>query len=134
MRTKKNNRRRRRGVAAAEFAVCLPVMVLLVVGAVETSSMIFLKQSLTVAAYEGGRTAVVPEATTTDVTNTCNEILTDRRVNGGAVTVSPNVEAAAVGDFIQVTVTAPCDENTIIAGRFFRNRTLTGTATYMKEF
>lgn len=126
--------RRRRGVAAAEFAVCLPVMILLVVGAVETSSMIFLKQSLTVAAYEGGRTSVVPDATTADVTATCNQILTDRRVNGGTINVSPSVEAANVGQFIQVQVTAPCDQNTIIAGRFFRNRNLTGTATFMKEF
>ena len=128
------NGRRRRGVAAAEFAVCLPVMILLVVGAVETSSMIFLKQSLTVAAYEGGRTAVEPEAATSDVLATCQDILADRRVNGATITVTPDVGTANVGDFIQVRVTAPCDQNTIIAGRFFRNRDMVGQATYMKEF
>lgn len=124
---------RRRGVAAAELAVCLPVMILLVVGAVETSSMIFLKQSLTVAAFEGGRTAVIPDATADDVEATCRDILTDRRVNGGSIVVG-DIEGTAIGDFIRVEVSAPCDQNTIIAGRFFRNRTLTGEATYMKEF
>ncbi len=130
----RRNSRRRRGVAAAEFAVCLPVMILLVVGAVETSSMIFLKQSLTVAAFEGGRTAIAPNATTDDVKKTCETILSDRRVNGGTVTVTPSVENAAVGEFVQVEVTAPCDQNTIIAGLFFRSRTMSGAATYMKEF
>jgi len=129
-----NIKRSRRGLAAAEFAVCLPVMIVLVVGAIETSSMIFLKQSLTVAAYEGGRTGTIPEATTADVTATCQEILTDRRVNGASITVTPNVEDTIVGDFFRVEVTAPCDQNTIIAGQFFRNRTLIGAAESMKEF
>ena len=51
-------RRRQRGMAAVEFAVCLPVLVLLVFGAIEASSFIFLKQALTVAAYEGVRETV----------------------------------------------------------------------------
>lgn len=127
-------KRRRRGVAAAELAVCLPVMVLLVVGTIETSSMIFLKQSLTVAAYEGGRTAIIPAATSADVIATCQEILSDRRVNGASIDVSPDVESAVTGDFIQVQVTAPCNQNTIITGRFFRNRDLIGAASFMKEF
>ena len=49
----KRHRRTRRAVAAVEFAVCLPVIIMLVFGAIEASSFIFLKQSLNVAAYEG---------------------------------------------------------------------------------
>ena len=124
----------RRGVAAAEFAVCLPVMIVLVVGAIETSSMIFLKQSLTVAAYEGGRTSTIPGATTDDVRATCQDILADRNVNGATITITPDVEFAGIGEFVEVEVTAPCNENTIIAGRFFRNRDLSGVSRFMKEF
>ena len=54
----KQHRGERRGVAAVEFAVCLPVIILLVFGAIEASSFIFLKQSLNVAAYEGIRESI----------------------------------------------------------------------------
>ena len=52
------HRATRRGVAAVELAVCLPVIILLVFGAIEASSFIFLKQSLNVAAYEGIRESI----------------------------------------------------------------------------
>ena len=39
----------------------------LVIGTIEACSMIFLKQSLAVAAYEGARTAIVPGTTQADV-------------------------------------------------------------------
>ena len=79
----------RRGVATVELAVCLPVIVLLVLGAMEATNMVFLKQSLAVAAYEGGRTSVVPGATTADVVAKCQEILDDRKIQGAAVSVTP---------------------------------------------
>ena len=58
------SRRNRRGVAAAELAVCLPVIVMLVMATIEACSALFLKQSLTAAAYEGVRTALEESATT----------------------------------------------------------------------
>ena len=59
---------------------------LLVVGTIEACSMIFLKQSLAVAAYEGARTAIIPGATKAQVEAACNQILADRKVDGGTVT------------------------------------------------
>ncbi len=126
--------RQRGGVAAVEFALCLPVIVLLVMGAMEASTMIFLKQSLSVAAYEGARTAVVPNATNADVVDTCEQILADRRVAGATVQVTPEVEDANIGEFMTITVTAPCNDNTILTGRFFRNKQLSGSADFMKEY
>jgi len=52
------NRGSRRAVAASELAVCLPILVLLVLAMIESCTMIFLKQSLTVSAYEGIRKAI----------------------------------------------------------------------------
>ena len=54
----------RSGVAAVEFAVCLPVLVVLILGSIECCSMIFLRQSLAIVAYEGLRVAVKPETST----------------------------------------------------------------------
>ena len=59
---KRHYRRRRHGAAATEFAVCLPVLMLLLLGMLEACTMIFLKQSLAVAAYEGGHTALAADA------------------------------------------------------------------------
>ncbi|MEM1303328.1 MAG: TadE family protein [Planctomycetota bacterium] len=124
----------RRGVAATEFAVCLPVMILLLLGMIETCSAIFLKQSLAVAAYEGAHTAVVPGATAADVRRVAEGVLADRRVQGGSVDVLPSgLDAIAPGQPIEVRVSAPSDGNTLISGRFFRGRTLTSTAVFVKE-
>lgn len=47
----------RRGVAAVEFAVLLPLLMLLLVGAWEVGRMVEVQQLLTSAAREGGRQA-----------------------------------------------------------------------------
>lgn len=125
---------KRRGVAATEFAVCLPVIVLLVLGMIECCTMIFLKQSLTIAAYEGVRTALENEASGADVRRTSQQILAQRRVRRGTVRISPNnVQSITPGEFITVTVSAPANRNSVIPGSFFRGRVLSGQATMMKE-
>jgi Flp pilus assembly protein TadG len=127
--------RSRWGVAAAELAVCLPVIVLLVVATVEACSMVFLKQSLTVTAYEGVRTALVKGATAADVENTCNQILRDRRIDGATVTITPrDIPSLSPGEYVDVTITAPCDQNTIVPNGFYRGRNLSATASMMIEF
>jgi Flp pilus assembly protein TadG len=124
----------RRGVAAAELAVCLPVVVLLVIATVESCSALFLKQSLTVAAYEGVRTAIEKGSTTANIQTACNQILADRRIQGASVTVNPaNKAALQPGAFIDVTVSAPRASNTAVPTTFFRGRTLTAKASMMIE-
>ena len=99
---------RRSGVAAVELAVCLPILLLLFVGMIETCTMIFLKQSLAIAAYEGMHTALEAEADAADVEATCNTILTQRRVTGSNVVCDPgNFETLAPGSFFTVRVSAP---------------------------
>lgn len=128
-------KQRRRGVAATEFAVCLPIIVLLVLGTIEACSMIFLKQTLAIAAYEGARTAIVPGKTKADVEAECNQILKDRHVSGATVTVKPsNFDTLEPGEFVDVTVSAPCNANSIVRNKFYKGKTLTSTASMMIEF
>ena len=127
-------RRPRRGVAAAELAVCLPVIVLMVLATIEACSMVFLKQSLTVAAYEGVRVALVQGSTASSVQATCQQILLDRHVAGATVSVQPsNIAALNPGDFVDVTISAPCVSNSVVPVRFYRGRTLSATASMMIE-
>ena len=137
--TRRKNRRprgqQRWGVAAAEFAVCLPVVVLIVLATIEACTMVFLQQSLTVAAYEGARVAVSLNGTPTLVDQAAQQILTERRVAGGIVTLRPAALAGvAVGDYVDVEVSAPASSNSIVPITFYRGRTLTATASMMKEF
>ena len=133
--TKSGGRRKRGGVAAAELAVSLPVIVLLMLAMIESCTMIFLKQSVSIAAYEGVRTALLENAVAADVHQATLQILTERRVKGGTITIQPNdFQTLPIGAFIEVSVSAPADSNSVIPGNFFRGKTLTGTATMMKEF
>jgi Flp pilus assembly protein TadG len=128
------NRSARRGVAAAELAVCLPVVVLIVIATIESCSALFLKQSLTVAAYEGVRAAIEKGATTASVQTACNQVLTDRRIQGTTVTLTPaSISSLKPGDFIDVTVSAPCNSNSLVPTTFFRGKTLSVKASMMIE-
>jgi Flp pilus assembly protein TadG len=127
-------RTRREGVAAAELAVCLPIVVLLVIATIEACSAIFLKQSLTVAAYEGVRSALVEGATTSSVEATCNRILSDRKIRGSVVQVKPaDIASLKTGQYVDVTVLAPCTENSVVPTTFYRGRTLSATTSMMIE-
>ena len=132
-----NQRRlaKRNGAAVVEFAVVLPVFVTLLLGTIETCNMIFLRQSLEIAAYESARAAIVPGSDDFDINLATTEILTARRIKNGTVTVTPaNFQNAAYGSFIRVDVSAPCNSNSVFALRFYGSKILTGTVEMMKEF
>lgn len=125
----------RRGTAATEFAVCLPILLVLVIGTIEACSMIYLKQSLSTAAYEGARASLIPGATTADVTAACNRILTPRKVAGSTIMVNPSgFESQPQQTWITVRVTASGGANSVVAGWFYDSLTIDGQATMMKEF
>lgn len=124
----------RRGAALTEFAVILPVLVLMFFGTVEACSMINLEQSLKVAAYEATRIALVPGTTAGNVTAAATQVLEDRNIAGGAVTISPSdFNSAATGTYVSVTVTAPAKGNSLVGAWFYGGRTLTSTVEMMKE-
>ena len=125
---------KRRGVAAVEFAVCLPVLVLLVFGAIEASSFIFLKQALTVAAYEGIRETVRVGSNNANGTDRAQNILTVRTVNDFTINF-PNGEASGAnrGDAIVIEVSAPTATNSPLAGQWLSNQTLTARIVMVKE-
>ena len=125
----------RNGVAVVEFASILPVFVMILLGTIETCTMIFLQQSLEIAAYESARAAIVPGSDIDDINLSTTEILAARRINGGSVVVTPsNFQNAAYGTFIRVDVTAPCNSNSVFALRFYGSKVLKGTVEMMKEF
>ncbi|MEM6981106.1 MAG: TadE family protein [Planctomycetota bacterium] len=132
---KRGNRgRRRKGVAAVEMAVCLPVIILLVFGAIEASSFIFLKQSLNVAAYEGIRESIRVGSSNAEGAQRAGDILTSRSVQDFEIRF-PNGDASEAerGDEIVIEVVAPTSTNSPLAGQFVTNRILTARVVMVKE-
>ena len=123
-----------RGAAIAEFAVCLPIIVLIVFATLEATEMIFLKQSLTISAYEGARAALVPEVENGSVEATCQGILDDRLVNSATIVVNPSdVASAPVGTYISIDVSAPAVGN-VFNAILTRGSVVTAHVEMMKEF
>ncbi|KAA5540397.1 pilus assembly protein [Roseiconus nitratireducens] len=124
----------RRGSAAVEFAVCLPVIVLLIFGSIEASAFIFLKQTLNVAGYEAVREACKSGGTSTEAMARAEAILGSRRVAdydvrfpAGDITMIPR------GEPVVCEVSAPTQSNSPLAGQFVKNRTLTARVVMLKE-
>jgi Flp pilus assembly protein TadG len=129
-----HRQKKSRGVAATELAVCLPVIVLLVIATIEACSALFLKQSLTAAAYEGVRTAIAQNASPADVQAACNQLLADRKIKGATITINPpSIVNLNPGEYVAITVSAPCSSNSLVPATFYRGRTLSATATMMIE-
>jgi Flp pilus assembly protein TadG len=127
-------KRQRMGVATVELAMCLPVLALLVFGAIEAASFIFLKQSLHVAAYEGIREAIRIGSTEADAINRSNAILNSRLVQDSTVRFpSGSVTNATRGQRIIIEVSAPTRTNSPLAGQWVPNRTLTTRLVMLKE-
>jgi hypothetical protein len=116
-----------------EFAVCLPVIVLLVFGAIEAASFLFLKQSLSVASYEAVREAAKVDATWRDAEARAEAILDSRGVHDYEVRFPEGVDALQRGQLVRCEVSAPTRSNSPLAGDFLVNRQLTARVVMLKE-
>lgn len=124
----------RRGAAIVEFAVCLPVIVLIVFGGIEAASMLFLRQTLVQASYEGIKTAVKPDGTSSAATASATAVCNGRNLRDVQIVVSPsNIESLNRGDIIEITVTAPGDTNSVFPFGPFAGKDVTATAVMVKE-
>lgn len=126
--------RERKAVATAETAICLPLIAMLMLASIEACGMIYLDHSLSIASYEGVRVGINYDATTSEVYNKCSEMITARNVVDGTITITPSdVSTAERGTQISVTVSAPCDSNSLIPPWFFGSKTLSATTIMVKE-
>jgi len=87
-----NGNRDERGAAVVEFAIVLPVLVMLVFGIIQWSIYFNRLQGLQAAAREGARVAALPQSTQSDIKAKVNAAL-DGVVSSGTtrtITVSPS--------------------------------------------
>ena len=115
----------RSGAAAAEFAVCLPLVVLITFGAIEAANGIYLKQIVTQAAYEGARVASTAGQTQLEAAAFCQQVLDARGVRDGTISIQPLITSqTAAGTTITVSVQAPANSNAYAPLWYFRDSTV----------
>lgn len=128
---------RRRGVATVEVAICLPVLLFFTLATMDLCSLLFLKETATIAAYEAARQGVGRGRTNASALARAQEFLDDRGVaySPDAIVIEgPGFDDADTLENVTVNVTLPCDGNLIAPGGMYRGLTVTGRVTMRKEY
>ena len=131
----------RGGGAAVEAAFCFPLIVLLMMGTLEVCAGIYLKESLTVCAFEGIRVGVHRNATAEEVMESALAALEDRQItipdndDDLGVTISPSDFGALDAlDPITITIVAPTAGNSLYIFDSLVNRNVSASVTMVREF
>lgn len=135
--------RSRRGATAVEFAIIVPVFLLLLSGIIEFGQAFRAQHALANAARRGGRAASLTTATNAAITTTVkNDLVSSLGVQATDVTVSITVNGVAngslatakTGNVVVVTVSLPFSKAGVnFYSRTFANTTLTSSASYEHE-
>ena len=97
--------------------------------------MIYVRQSLKIAAYECARLAIVPGATSTNLQSQCDLILLGRNIRGYRLTCVPeDPKSLKYGDFFKTTIQIAAQDSAIVGTWFYRNKVFTESVTIMAEY
>lgn len=97
--------------------------------------MVYLRQSLKIAAYECARVGIVPGMTDQAVRDQCDLILLGRKLTNYQMRTSPeSIASLKYGDLLTVTIEMSADKNAIVGSWFYRNRSFRESVTIMAEY
>lgn len=117
-----------------ELAVCLPAIMLLTLGAIEATSMTFLRQALVQTAYEAAKESVRRGGSQAEGISIAQQVLAARTITDATISFTPQtVASVSRGTPVTVVVSAPGDVNTILPFGPFAGRTVQVEATMIKE-
>jgi Flp pilus assembly protein TadG len=127
-------------VAAVETALMLPLLVLLAFGSIELSNMVFMRQSLAIAAYEGVRAATKPGTAATEADTRIRDVLTSRNITNFSVQYTTTDAAPLVvtpvtprGTMVTVTVSSANGGSDYGPLRLFTGRTIQCQSTMVRQ-
>lgn len=130
-------RRPRRGLAVTELAVCLPLLTALTFGTVDLCAAMFLKETVTLAAYEAARVGVERGGTNATAIRRAQEFLDERGVTYKADSIriqGSSFDSADTLEHVTIVISVECDDNLLFAGNLCRGIQVTGRVTMRKEF
>jgi hypothetical protein len=124
----------RAGAAMIEFAICMPIFFLIVMGTIETCRMIYLRQSLKLAAYECARVGIMPGMTPAVLQDQCDVILGGRRIRNYQFSCIPaNPADLKFGQLFTTTVVVSAEENALVGAWFYQAKMLSESVSIMAE-
>lgn len=131
--TNRSGRRQRRGVAAVEFALTVPVMLLLFFACLDFVRYNLLRNVITNAAYEGARTAIVPGNTKEDV----EKIIKQKMAPVGGmmdytITIEPDRLPTSQSE-VKVTLDVDISKGGFVVSRYFTKNRVIEELTIMNE-
>jgi Flp pilus assembly protein TadG len=127
----KNGRSNRRGAAAVEFAVVLPVVVFLFLGAVELSRGVMVDHSLQEAARAGCRMYSVATTTQQEVDDIIAVCMADAGVANYDVVFDPATKSGIDTEMepVTVTISVPYSDVAWLSPRYLSGATITASCT-----
>lgn len=109
----------RTGAAVVEFAVCLPVLVLVTLAFIDLTNLIYFRQTIKIAAYDAARTAAEPTATESEVQTAAGRLMTARQIDNWTLTLPNDFGSKVRGERIDLTLSVPISEMTYFTGMDF---------------
>ena len=126
--------RDRNGTAAIETAILLPLLILVTFSSLELSNMVFLKQGLSIATYEGAKIATSPGTTDSQARARVQEILTARGLSNTSISITPTVNSLTPrGTMVTVAVTSDDASAGVLSVRMFTPRMLQNQTAMVRQ-
>lgn len=102
---------------------------------IETCRMIYLRQSLKIAAYECARLGIGVDATAELLVEQCDVIMLGRNLKEFTFSSIPADPASLeFGDSLTTTVSISPEHNAIVGSWFFRDKIVSESVTIMAEY
>ncbi len=126
----------RRGAAATEMALVLPVFIMLILGMFELGRALMIKQSLTYAAQDACRVAILDGSTLASVRSKATASLQPIGIVATSVTVTTDPTAPSSGGYntpVSVTVSVPYADVSIVPSTFIPGTAVLSVTVTMRR-
>ncbi|EMI46568.1 MULTISPECIES: TadE family protein [Pirellulaceae] len=128
---------KRVATATAEVAICLPVLMTLTLATIDLCSVFFLKETVSIAAYEGARRGVNRGGTNAAAIARVQQVLNERGIQFGSGAISfegATYDSAETLEHVTLVVTVPAAGNLAAPAGLYGDLQLTARVTMRKEF
>jgi len=96
----------RAGATAVEFALVFPIVIVLLLSLIEIMSLYRVTDAMDLAAFDGGREALITTASANDIADQTRASLSRIGVDNATVTVTPPIVDRDTSE-IQIEITVP---------------------------
>ena len=120
------------GALTVEFALTLPVLLMILFAAYELGRANMLRNTAEAAAYEGARRGIVPGSDADDVRDSVNFVLGTSGIRDANIRINPPVITMAT-ETVSIEIDVPMAGNTLIPSIFTRGMSFNGQCELNRE-